>query len=73
MRVSSAPMNGTFEVNANVQKPMNELAKTPDPVDAVRLSVDSVTQSEHHIAYSLNIKTQKVETEIQDLAISFLG
>ncbi len=60
------PLNG-------IRKACDELSKTPNPVDSVSLSQAALTQSQQHIAYSLDIKTQKIRDEIAKLAIDIIG
>jgi hypothetical protein len=73
MTVAAIRANG-LDLPANgLRQACDELSKTPDPVDAVNLSKEAVEASQHHIAYSLQIKTEKVQNEIASLAINIIG
>jgi len=68
----AVPTNATAPA-AGLRDACAGLAKTPNPVDSVNLSREAVTASQHHIAYSLDIKEQKIKDEIASLAISIIG
>jgi hypothetical protein len=68
----TVPENATAPA-AGLRQASDGLSKTPNPVDAVNLSREAVTASQHHIAYSLDIKEQKIRDEIASLAISIIG
>ena len=68
----AVPVNATAPA-AGLRQASDGLAKTPNPVDAVNLSREAVTASQHHVAYSLDIKAQKIKDEIASLAISIIG
>jgi hypothetical protein len=76
--VVSAPAPHAVPENATAPAPglreaFDGLSKTPDPVDAVNLSREAVDASQHHIAYSLDIKAEKIKDEIASLAIRIIG
>ena len=73
MTLSAIRANGLDLPTDGLRKVSDELSKTPNPVDAVNLSKEAVEASEHHIAYSLAIKTEKIESEIAGLSINLAG
>lgn len=66
------PVNATAAA-PGLRQASDGLSKTPNPVDAVNLSREAVDASQHHIAYSLDIKAQKIQDEIASLAVSLIG
>jgi len=68
----AVPLNATAPA-AGLRQAFDGLSKTPDPVDAVNLSREAVDASQHHIAYSLDIKARKVKDEISSLASGIPG
>lgn len=61
------------QASTGVQKAMNQLSSTPNPVDSVHLSSDALAASEQHMQYSLSIKAEKVQNEIASIASSLTG
>jgi hypothetical protein len=66
------PENATAPASG-LRQASDGLSKTPNPVDAVNLSREAVDASQHHIAYSLDIKAEKIKDEISSLAIDVIG
>ena len=73
MDVSAIKANGLNLPAIGLRQIFDQLAKTPNPVDAVSLSDEAVTASQHHIAFSLDIKAQNIREEIASLAINIIG
>jgi hypothetical protein len=66
------PENATAPA-AGLRQASDGLSKTPNPVDAVNLSREAVDASQHHIAYSLDIKAEKIKDQITSLATEIIG
>jgi hypothetical protein len=73
MDVSAIAPVGLPQASSGVEKAMDKLSSTPNPVDAVNLSLTAATMSQQHIAYSLDIKAMKVADEMASLAINIIG
>jgi hypothetical protein len=73
MTISEIRANGLDLPASGVRKAMDDLSRTPNPVDAVNLSSDAVVQSQKHIEYSLGVKTEKIQNEIASLTYDFRG
>jgi hypothetical protein len=73
MNVAAIRANGIDLPLNGPRKQGDELSRTPNPVDAVNLSESAVEASQHHIAYSLEIKTEKIRDEIADVAMNLFG
>jgi hypothetical protein len=73
MNVSAIRANGIDLPLNGLRKQTDRLSQTPNPVDAVNLSESAVETSEHHIAYSLEIKTEKIRDEIANVATNLFG
>ena len=73
MDVSSVAASGLHQASSGLEKVMDKLSSTPNPVDAVSLSPEAATMSTQHIAYSLDIKAMKVADQIASLAVYISG
>jgi hypothetical protein len=73
MKLSAIRADGLDLPATGLRKAFDQLASTPNPVDAVSLSAEAIEASQHHIAYSLGMKTAKIEDEIASLSIDISG
>ena len=73
MVVAAIAANGLNLPAKGFRQVVDELSKTPNPVDAVNLSREAAEASQQHIAYSLDIKAAKIRDEIASLAINIIG
>ncbi len=73
MQLTAIAANGLDLPTVGFRQIGDQLAKTPNPVDAVNLSDEAMTASQHHIAYSLDVKSEKIRDEIASLAINIIG
>ena len=73
MRVSAIRANGIDLPLSGLRHQTDELSRTPNPVDSVHLSPQAAEASQQHIAYSLEIKTEKIREEIAHVATNVYG
>jgi hypothetical protein len=73
MDVSASAAIGLAQAADGFEKAVNKLSSRPNPVDSAGLSSQAAEISQHHIAYSLAVKSMKIDDEIADLATDVIG